>query len=148
MKNHILILLLISSFSNLYSQKSDLEIIKSNIGAFSEALMKGDTVAVNQAYTTDGKILPNGYPILDGKSLKEYWNKGIRNGQTYYLHKVTPSEIKVLGDHAYDYGYYEGESGYGEKRSMWKGKYVIIWRKEGSDWKIYLDIWNNVPLTN
>jgi len=128
--------------------QDDLTIIKSNIAAFSEALMAGDTLSVNDSYTSDGKILPNGSLILEGKSLREYWNRGIRNGQTYYLHKVMPKEIKVLGEYAYDYGYYEGESGKGDKQSKWKGKYVIIWRKVGAEWKIYLDIWNGVPLNN
>lgn len=128
--------------------QDDLSKINANITAFSAALMAGDTLAVNNAYTSDGKILPNGSPILADESLREYWNKGIRNGQIYFNHKVTPSEIKIIGDHAYDYGYYEGESGKGDKRSKWKGKYIIIWRKLGTDWKIYLDIWNSVPLTN
>ncbi len=148
MKKIALLLLLVTCLNTSFAQSDDLAIIKSNIASFSKALMTGDTVAVNEAYTSDGKILPNGNLILEGKPLREYWNRGIRKGQTYYFHKVTPEEIKILGDHAYDYGYYEGESGYGEKRSKWKGKYVIIWRKEGADWKIYLDIWNGVPSTN
>ena len=37
--------------------------------------MASDTVAVNDAYTADGKILPNGSPILEGESLRAYWNK-------------------------------------------------------------------------
>lgn len=148
MKKYTLLILLTVLSSLCAAQNDDLTIIKSNIAAFSAALMAGDTTAVNEAYTSDGKILPNGSPILEGKNLNEYWNRGIRKGQVYYLHKVIPSEIKILGDHAYDYGYYEGESGSGGKRSKWKGKYVIIWRKESVGWKIYLDIWNGVPLTN
>jgi ketosteroid isomerase-like protein len=140
----ISLLILVSSAQG----QDDLTKIKSNISAFSVALMAGDTVSVNNAYTIDGKILPNGRPILAGESLRAYWNSGIRKGQIYYHHKVTPTEIKVIGDHAYDYGYYEGESGNGGKRSKWKGKYVIIWRKVGGDWKIFLDIWNSVPLTD
>jgi ketosteroid isomerase-like protein len=146
MRRLTLVLLIISCQGFLYAQQNDLVIIKANITAFSNALMTGDTLAINNAYTSDGKILPNGTPILEGNSLKEYWNEGVRNGQTYYHHKVTPEEIKILGDHAYDYGYYEGESGSEGNRSKWKGKYVIIWRKLKGDWKIYLDIWNRVPL--
>ena len=145
MKRLLFTTTLLLTISISYGQ-SDLDIIRVNINKFSAALMASDTVAVNDAYTADGKILPNGSPILEGESLRAYWNRGIRNGQIYYLHKVTPSEIKIIGDHAYDFGYYEGESGYGDKRSKWKGKYVIIWKKVSGDWKIYLDIWNSVPL--
>lgn len=137
--------ILLASFG--YSQNSDLETIEKNIAAFSIALMDGDTVSLINAYAKDAKILPNGTNILERESLKEYWLKGIRNGQTYYYHKVSPIEIKVLGDHAYDFGYYEGESGKDDNRSKWKGKYVIVWKKLNDEWKIYLDIWNRAPIS-
>lgn len=150
MKNTCAILFLFFISSTLFAQNIDSELatIRANISAFSRALMDGDTIAVINAYTHDGKILPQGTDILSGESLKAYWCKGIRNGQTYYYHKITPIEIKVLGEYAYDYGYYEGESGYDNKRSKWKGKYVIVWRKVENNWKIYLDIWNGIPLTD
>jgi len=28
--------------------------------------------------------------------------------------------------------------------SSWKGKYVIVWKKVDSKWKMHLDIWNSV----
>jgi ketosteroid isomerase-like protein len=58
---------------------------------------------------------------------------------------ITPVEIKVNGDFAYDYGYYEGETLFTNGRSSrWIGKYVIVWKKENGKWKIYLDIWNSL----
>jgi ketosteroid isomerase-like protein len=60
-------------------------------------------------------------------------------------HKSIPEEIEVMGSTAYDVGYYEGRTKKvnGEEES-WRGKYVIVWKKEGGDWKMYLDIWNPV----
>ena len=51
---------------------------------------------------------------------------------------------QIIGEEAYDDGYYEGvtQTADGRKRS-WQDKYVILWRKEGAHWKIHLDIWNN-----
>jgi ketosteroid isomerase-like protein len=42
-------------------------------------------------------------------------------------------------------GYYEGKSlkQDGEEIS-WKGKYLIVWKKEANDWKMYMDIWNRI----
>ena len=31
-----------------------------------------------------------------------------------------------------------------KKEVPWQGKYVIVWKRENNDWKIALDIWNNV----
>ncbi len=59
MKKSALLLLLVTCLNTSFAQSDDLAIIKSNIASFSAALMAGDTVAVNEAYTSDGKILPN-----------------------------------------------------------------------------------------
>jgi len=54
-------------------------------------------------------------------------------------------EITIIKKTAYDYGYYEGETIMKDgSSSKWKGKYMIIWKKVGKDWKIYLDIWNSI----
>lgn len=123
---------------------SDLSSIKKNISAFSKAYMAGDIDALVDMYTDDGKILPNNRKIISGKkALKSYWN--LPEGVKILHHKVTPSEIIIENNTAYDYGYYEGKTvSKDQKESSWKGKYVIVWKKINGDWKIFLDIWNNV----
>jgi ketosteroid isomerase-like protein len=60
-------------------------------------------------------------------------------------HKVTPREIRIIDDYAYDYGYYAmtivDKKG---RETPSKGNYMIIWKKVDNDWKIYLDIWNRI----
>ena len=99
---------------------------------------------VVKMYTEDAKIFPSNREILEGKELSEYWNPSTASSWKTTYHKITPVELKVWGDEAYDYGYYEGTSSNGSESSNWKGKYVIIWRKVDSEWKIYLDIWNAI----
>jgi len=123
---------------------SDLEIIKENIKAFSKAYMNGNIDVLVNMYTEDGKIFPNNRQIMSGKTeLKSYW--ALPEDVKILHHKVTPSEIHIENDIAYDYGYYEGKTLTKEKKEVsWHGKYVIIWKKLNGEWKIYLDIWNNV----
>jgi len=146
MKALTTVFLLISFFSFSQNKKSvsDLEAIHKNIADFSIALLAGDQDAVAGMYTNDGKIFPNNRKILSGKTaIKTYWT--LPEGVKITHHKVTPSEIKIENDMAYDYGYYEGKTrAQDKKEASWKGKYVIIWKKINSDWKIYLDIWNSV----
>ncbi len=121
------------------------EIILKNVAAFSKHVMNGDAKAIAAAYTTDGKIFPENQDIMEGSQvLEKYWTPSPFYKTTY--HKVTPSEIKILGNEAYDYGYYEGESLKlsDNTTSKWRGKYVIVWKKIEGDWKIYLDIWNSI----
>ena len=135
--------------SSLYSQtfignQKDIDKILSNIKSFSVSLMNSDYKSIGLAYTEDAKIFPNNKEILKGKeAIIKYWvlPKGFK---TKY-HKIKPEEIKIIGDEAYDYGYYEGitlrPNG---SESNWKGKYVIVWKKINGDWKMYLDIWNSI----
>ncbi len=132
-----------SLFTGLSAQ-SDEELIRQEVRNFSANLMAGEKEKVVAAYTSDAKIFPNNTDILSGDDLKEYWNPATPGNWKTTYHKVTPVEIKLMGDEAYDYGYYEGSSSNGDQTSNWKGKYVIIWRKENGRWKIYLDIWNNI----
>ncbi|MBV1923248.1 MAG: hypothetical protein KUG68_04380, partial [Flavobacteriaceae bacterium] len=40
---------------------------------------------------------------------------------------------------------HEGASlNYKNEETLFKGKYVIVWKKIENDWKIYLDIWNKL----
>ena len=132
------------SFSQNNDSVSDLEVINENIKAFSQAYMDEDIDALINMYADDGKIFPNNRKIISGKTeLMSYW--AIPEGVEIMYHKVTPLEIKIENDTAYDYGYYEGKTLLKDKtESSWQGKYVIIWKKIDNDWKIYLDIWNSV----
>ncbi|WP_411895938.1 YybH family protein [Winogradskyella sp. A2] len=123
---------------------NDLSAIKNNITAFSKAYIDGDIGALTSMYTIDGKIFPNNRKILSGQSaLSSYWT--IPEGAKILHHKVIPKEIHIEDNIAYDYGYYQGKTLTNENKEVaWQGKYVIIWKKVGDDWKIYLDIWNNV----
>lgn len=123
---------------------SDIDTIKKNISAFSKAYMSGNIDELVDMYTDDGKIMPNNTKIMSGKTdLKSYWE--IPAGVKIVYHKVTPTEISIVNETAYDYGYYEGKTLTKDKKEVtWKGKYVIIWKKVNGEWKIYLDIWNSV----
>jgi ketosteroid isomerase-like protein len=123
---------------------SDLETIKHKISSFSKAYMDGDIAALVDMYTIDGKIFPNNRKILVGKeALLSYWT--LADGVKILHHKVIPTDIIIEGDTAYDYGYYEGKTLTNDGNEVtWQGKYVIIWKKVNNEWKIDLDIWNNV----
>lgn len=135
--------------SNLQAQEysgngADINIILENINEFSKAYVNADYDKLTNLYCTDGKIFPAGADIIVGhQAIKKRWI--LPKGESIQFHKVSPREIKIIDNYAYDYGYYKGASTSkkGETNSFY-GKYVIVWRKEGNDWKIYLDIWNRI----
>lgn len=114
--------------------------------AFSAAYVRGDTAAMVAMYTPDGAIFPNNSEMLAGhEALQRFWT--IPDGDRIVRHVATPTQIRVDGDHAYDYGIYEVDVlRQGKPRPQTRGKYVIVWER-GADreWRIKLDIWNSRP---
>lgn len=125
-------------------QNNDLEKeeILAKIKAFSNAYMGADYETIANAYTVDGKIFPGGTKIIEGReAIQKRWT--ITNGSKVLHHEIEPVEITFLGDYAYDYGYYRGKTQKKDETIVeWEGKYVIVWKKEAGEWKMYLDIWN------
>ncbi len=83
--------------------------------------------------------------IFANKALLKYWT--IPEGDRIVRHVATPTQIRIDGDHAYDYGVYEVDVlRHGQPRPQTRGKYVIVWER-GADreWRIKLDIWNSRP---
>jgi len=134
----------ISLYAQEYSGSGeDINIILNNIKNFSRAYVGADYDKLTDFYSQDGKIFPTGADIIEGHmAIKNRWT--LAKGTKILSHKITPIEISVVDNIAYDYGYYQGTSSKNEVIDSWKGKYVIIWKKVEGDWKIYLDIWNRV----
>ena len=130
------------SAQNFEGPQEDIDQILANSKAFSQAYMDLDYDALADAYTLDGKIFPGGSDIIEGRSdIRAEWV--ITNGSTIKLHELHTEEIKVLGDYAYDYGYYNGIGVSPDgTESAWGGKYVVVWQKSDGVWKMYIDIWN------
>ncbi len=111
---------------------------------FSTAFIAQDFDAMANSYTQDAKLIPLGVPIIEGReAIKARWISG--KDTKILSHGMDTSGVKITGDYAYDYGYYHGTSQKGkEPISSWKGKYVVVWKKVGEDWKMYIDIWNRL----
>tara|TARA_R110002050_G_scaffold300286_2_gene468557 strand:- start:7602 stop:8048 length:447 start_codon:yes stop_codon:yes gene_type:complete len=148
MKNLVIIILTLASISHLQSQtlngnKKDIQTILKNTEDFSKYIMASDYKKIADSYTEDAKIFPNNSIILEGDAIIAYWT--LPEGINTIYHKITQTEISIIKDTAYDYGYYQGKTKHKDGSiSTWKGKYVIVWKKVDSHWKMYLDIWNKI----
>ena len=134
----------IEDYQALIGPKNDIDSILKKIENFSQFYMLGDYDNLAKSYSIDGKIFPDRAGIIEGQvEIKNRWV--LPQNRTVTSHIITPVEIQVIGNTAYDYGYYEGETTFlNGKISRWNGKYVIVWKKENGSWKIYLDIWNRL----
>lgn len=127
-----------------YSRETEKEKILMVLQKFSKDYMNADYDAMVDAYTTDAKIFPDNVDIIEGlDAIKKRWI--LEKDSKILHHRMKPVEINFLGDYAYDYGYYEGKTQNVDGSVVdWKGKYVVVWKKQDGIWKMYLDIWNRI----
>ncbi len=112
---------------------------------FSAAFMRGDAAAMSALYTKDAVIFPERSDAITGlEAIRRYFTLGERRRITQ--HQLTPTRIVVDGKHAYDHGTYEiaGERD-GKAWGPFRGKYLVVWRREPAGWRMELDMWNSGP---
>ena len=137
--------LCLSTAAQTYTgDQQDVDEILRQVDAWSEYYVNGEVRKLAGLYTEDGKIMPNNADIITGRdAIAERFQ--LKDAVVAIHHKVTPEEIVIENETAYDHGYYEGatkdETGL---ESPFRGKYVIVWKKVDGTWLIYLDIWNRI----
>lgn len=124
------------------AQQAESEIRKANT-RFEQAFAAGDTAAIAQMYTEQAAVLPPDGEMVEGRdAIRKFWQAAIKGG----LKNLTLSAVRVdeLGDQAArEIGRFTLDApGPGGKAVEVDGKYVVVWRKTGEDWKIDTDIWN------
>lgn len=112
---------------------------------FSAAYVRGDAETMAGLYTPDAVIFPGNREALRGTdAIRAYWM--LDEGERVTMHRATPTEIRIDGDHAYDHGVFEiAGMRNGEAWGPSYGKYVIVWRRTPQGWRMHLDMWNSRP---
>jgi ketosteroid isomerase-like protein len=126
---------------DLANAKKEIEAANHEI---SEALSKGDSVAVASAYSKDGALMVSNSPSIKGQDkLTAFWGGFIRLG----IGGITLTTSEVWGDENFitEEGLFEIKSKDGAQLD--KGKYIVIWKKEDGKWKLHRDLSNtDLPL--
>jgi uncharacterized protein (TIGR02246 family) len=108
--------------------------------AFVAAFKKADFAAVAAMYTEDATVLPPGSNVVKGRpAIQAFWTQA---GQGIGDIKLTTVDVKALGaDAAREIGTFSLMTK-GQQSQQVVGKYVVVWQKVGTDWKLMTDIWN------
>ena len=108
---------------------------------FGAAFSSGDSATAVAMYAPDAVLLPAGSPMIRGHDgIAAYWQAGVQ--QIGQLKLTTVSARPVGADAIVDIGTYSDQPKASGAPAE-SGKYVVIWRKVGGDWKIAVDIWNS-----
>jgi len=104
------------------------------------AFKKGDAAAVAALYTEDAYVLPPGSAMVKGRAaIEAFWRQA---AQQMSDAKLTTVDVLPLGrSAAREIGTVTLKTKSQPPQEV-VGKYVVVWRKIGRDWKLATDIWN------
>jgi uncharacterized protein (TIGR02246 family) len=104
------------------------------------AFNKGDAAAVAALYTEDAYVLPAGSAMVKGRAaIEAFWRQA---AQQMSDAKLTTVDVLPLGrSAAREIGTVTLKTKSQPPQEV-VGKYVVVWRKIGRDWKLATDIWN------
>jgi len=124
----------VSEEFNMQEAKSFIDSINTK---FSEQIQNGDSMALASHYATDAAILlPKSEPIK-GKDILSAWGSMLREG----TEETTFQTIDLIGsnDFLIETGYISTK---GSDSSISKSKYLVVWKKQNGEWKLYRDMIN------
>lgn len=106
---------------------------------FTVALKQGDAAAIAAMYATDAMALPPNGEVVQGRAaIQKIWQEAIDGGMRDL--SFTVMEVERKGDVVYEVGKYSVKDG---GKEVDAGKYIVIWKREKGEWRLFRDIWNS-----
>ena len=100
-----------------------------------------DAAKIAACYTDDAEILSaNMSPIRGRAAIESVFKFTNRPGHTL---EFQTAELDVLGETAIEIGAYVRKLGDGSTFS--RGRYIVIWKRVGEEWKIHRDMFASQP---
>ncbi|QJX45831.1 SgcJ/EcaC family oxidoreductase [Hymenobacter taeanensis] len=108
---------------------------------FEKTFGLGDGAGMARLYTSDGMLLPTGSePVQGHEGIAAFWQGAMQMGiKEANLRSVEVEQLNE--DTAIEMGNYHL---YGMNHQVLdQGKYMVVWKHEGNNWKLHRDIWNS-----
>lgn len=123
---------------------ADEEAIRGQVARWLQLIASKDAAAIAQLYTEDGAVMPPNATIGEGRGAIEQTWTGMMQTPGFEL-TFTPEQIALSssGDMALDRGTYRLKVSPDGTEQVDTGKYVVVWRKVGGEWKAAADIFNS-----
>ena len=123
---------------------ADDKAIRGQVDRWLQLVKAKDAAAIAGLYTEDGAVMPPNAPIGKGRAaIQQTWASMM--GTPGFDLTFAPEQILVSasGDMALDRGTYSLTIAPGGTTMKDTGKYVVVWRKIGNEWKAAADIFNS-----
>lgn len=106
---------------------------------FVAAFNRGDAAGLASLYTENAQVLPPNSDFMTGKTaIQGFWQVLLDMGLKATLETV---EVEPHGNTAIEVGKFTLQSEGGQPVD--KGKYLVVWKQDGGQWKLHRDIFNS-----
>jgi len=143
MKSKILsVFILVLTCGSLIAEDPSMDFnasVRKAVKEFSAALNAGDITKVGMLYSEDAIAFPPNSDMVKGRdAIQSFWKAFSDSGAKAELEIV---ETESDGNLGVEIGRFviNGKDG----KMMDQGKYVVVYKREKSEWKLYRDIWNS-----
>jgi uncharacterized protein (TIGR02246 family) len=123
---------------------ADEQAIRGHVGRWLQLVAAKDAAGIAELYAEDGAVMPPNSPIGKGRAaVQQTWASMM--GTPGFGLTFAPEQILVSssGDMALDRGTYRLTIAPDGSTQTDTGKYVVVWRKIGGEWKVAADIFNS-----
>ena len=109
---------------------------------FEAAYNGGDLAALARLYAEDARVLPPDAPVVKGRDGARAVFEGARSMGIERVRIETEEVIPLGGEAAVEIGRGALVPAQGDEIRV---KYAVVWRQEGGEWRLAVDIWNSLP---
>jgi len=123
---------------------ADERAIRAQVDRWHQLIKAKDAAGITGLYTSDGAVMPPNAPIGKGPgAIQQVWTSLLQIPG--FELSIIPEQVDVSssGDMAIDRGVYKLTIAPDGKTKSDTGKYVVVWRKVGGEWKAAADIFNS-----
>jgi uncharacterized protein (TIGR02246 family) len=124
--------------------RADEQAIRGQVDRWLQLVKARDAAGIAELYAEDGAVMPPNAPIGKGRAaIQQTWASMMQTPG--FALTIAPEQIVVSasGDMALDRGTYGLTIAPNGTRQTDTGKYVVVWRKIGNEWKAAADIFNS-----
>ena len=123
---------------------ADEQAIRGQVDTWLKLIKAKDAAAIADLYVEDGTVMPPNAPIGKGRAaIQQTWASMMRTPGFDLTFVPEQIIVSTSGDMALDRGTYRLAIAPDGTAQTDTGKYVVVWRKIGGEWKAAADIFNS-----